>query len=78
MKSTGYVMDGVYYTKDSIGKQGPVLPAAASSSITYKVYSHDKQRMEHQRDLIQPYVSGQPNPLFIEQYPEESKQRGFI
>lgn len=72
MKSTGYIINGVYHAK--------VLPAvqlADTESITYKAYNHDKQRREHQRDLIQPYKNGKPNPEFLEQYPEEAKQYGF-
>jgi hypothetical protein len=70
-KSTGYVINGVYYKEKPTGTVEP-------ESRTYKSYSHNKQRNDHKRDIIQPYVNGLPNPAFIEQYHEESKNYGFI
>jgi hypothetical protein len=73
MKSTGYIVNGVYMKKS-------VDPAAAieTDSITYKSSNQDRQREEHRRDLIQPYKDGRPNEEFIMQYPEEAKNYGFI
>jgi hypothetical protein len=73
MKSTGYIINGIYYTKD------PTVPELIDKhSSTDKLYDHDRQRENHGRDLIQPWVNGDPNQQFIEQYPEEAKQYGFI
>lgn len=74
MKSTGYIIHGVYKK----GASGVTSSAVESESITYKSSSHDRQREEHRRDLIQPYTNGQPNQEFIEQYPDEAKNYGFI
>lgn len=74
VKSTGYIVNGVYYAKhDEVPMQ------VDSRSEMEKQYSHDMQRENHKRDLIQPYDrTGAPNPEFIEQYPTEAQQYGFI
>lgn len=72
MKSTGYILNGIYYRESDHSTAEIDI-----DSITYKSYSHDRQREEHRRDLIQPYVDGKPNPEFIQQYSEEAKQYGF-
>ncbi len=72
MKQIGYIdEDGTYY-HDKL----PSIQLLQSS--TEKQWDHDKQRSEHQHDLIQPYVNGKPNPEFIQMYREESKAYGFI
>lgn len=68
MKTTGYIIDGIYYSD-----QLPADIQPDSNSSTYKAYEHDRQRQNHRRDLIQPYINGAPNPEFIEQYPEEAQ-----
>lgn len=72
MKSTGYILNGVYYDQEP--DTSLLIDTRAS---TDQQYSHDRQRENHRRDLLQPYKNGKPNPDFIEQYPEESKQYGF-
>lgn len=73
MSSTGYILDGKYVrTKDAV-------KVVEDVSSTYKNWSHDKQRRDHRRELIQPYKNGQANPEFVQQYPKESKESyGFI
>lgn len=73
MKSTGYIHNGVYYKEDP-----DIAELRDEKAITDKQYQHDKQRLMHKRDLLQPYKDGKPNPEFIEQYPEEAKNYGFI
>lgn len=73
MKSTGYILNGKYVKGDV--DQSKLIDHEQS---TWKEASHDKQRREHRKDLIQPYKDGKPNMEFIEQYPEEAKQYGFI
>ena len=48
MKSTGYIKDGKYI-------KGTVDPSTLidHEQATYKEASHDKQRREHRKDLIQ-------------------------
>jgi hypothetical protein len=60
------------------GKFYPGTPKMASlvqeRTSVWKQGDHDRQRMDHKRDLVRPYLpSGEPNPAFIEAYPEESK-----
>ena len=40
----------------------------------HKAYKHDMQRLDHKKDLIQPYKDGHANPEFIQSYPEESQK----
>ena len=75
MNSTGYI--------DSDGKYRKETPDPSQlktdHSVTEKEWSHDRQREYHRKDMLQPYKNGQPNPAFIEQYPQESKETyGFI
>lgn len=73
-KTTGYILNGVYYTAGE-----PPKYLKDDHAITDKHYSHDRQRENHRRDLIQPYTAkGKPNPEFIQEYPEMAKQYGFI
>lgn len=69
----GYILNGIYYHDNLNGR-----PEIAADNITYKVYDHDRQRENHGLDLIQPYKDGKPNPEFIEHYPDEAKNYGFI
>jgi hypothetical protein len=73
-KSTGYIKDGKYY-KDKL-PNGASMQAGDSSQ--YKSWDHQRQRADHQYELIQPYQNGQPNPEFIEHYPQEAKNYGFV
>lgn len=71
MKTTGYILNGVYY------KHVPA-PISDGDASTYKTYSHDKQRRDHARDMLQPTVNGAPNPEFIAEYPNEAKEHGLV
>lgn len=69
----GVVINGVYYRNEDIAR--PV----DGENITHKQWSHSEQRKTHAKDIVQPFDSnGKPNPAFIEAWPEESKQRGFL
>lgn len=71
MKSTGYILNGVYH-------KGGEADLSDERAVTDKSHDHDRQRENHARDLIQPRLrDGRPNPEFIEQYPEEAKNYGF-
>lgn len=67
MKSTGFIgKDGKYHR----GSQ----PVGEANSSLYKSWDHDRQRREHARDIIQPYLpNGSINPEFEMEYPEEAK-----
>lgn len=65
----GHIINGKYYKEDPKG-----LELGIQQSSTYRNWSHDQQRMNHQKDILQPYNrDGKPNPEFIREYPEESK-----
>ena len=74
MKSTGYIDEYGNYHKEI----PDVSKLRNTTASTDKEYDHDRQRENHRRDLLQPYKNGEPNPEFIQQYPEESKSYGFI
>lgn len=72
----GYIdKHGKYHNEDP--DVGDLLPSPTS---VHKQSDHDQQRMDHRADLVQPYLAnGDPNPEFIDLYPEESKHTyGFI
>jgi hypothetical protein len=71
MKSTGYIINGIYYRDE------PVMDMLTDDrAITDKQYNHDKQRQEHAFELMQPWKNGKLNPEFITHYPEEAKKYG--
>lgn len=60
--------DGTYYPGKP--KMASMVP---DRSTVWKHSDHDRQRQEHKAELLRPYLpNGDPNPEFIEQYPEES------
>lgn len=68
MSSTGHI--------DSKGRyiRGVDVKMGHDVSPQYKGWSHDLQRKEFSREIIQPHVKGKPNPKFIQAYPEYSKK----
>lgn len=45
----------------------------------YKQGDHAKQRFDHSAEILQPYDhKGEPNPKFIEAYPEAAVEYGFV
>lgn len=64
----GYILDGHYY------KGKPTNRLRRSPNSTFKQHDHNRQRLEHARDILQPYDrNGKPNQSFIDAYPQESK-----
>jgi hypothetical protein len=65
----GYILDGHYYK----GKPAERLRRPVNSTL--KQHEHNRQRLDHAKDIIQPYDrNGKPNQSFIEAYPTESKE----
>lgn len=66
----GYILNGKFHKGEpDVDK---LMPRPTS---THKQAGHDNQRMDHKADLVQPYLpNGNPNPAFIELYPEESQE----
>lgn len=70
----GYILDGVYHKGNA-----PISDMMGSTRSGFKEWDHDRQREDHRAELVQPYNrDGSPNEDFIDIYPEESKQYGFI
>lgn len=60
--------DGKFY--EGKPKMGPMV---YERSPIWKQADHDRQRQEHKRDLIRPYLpNGEANPEFVEEYRDES------
>lgn len=69
----GYIIDGVYYR----GKAKPELIKGKTS--VNKQWDHDRQREDHQADIVQMYDrDGTVNREFVELYPEVAKDKGLI
>lgn len=72
---------GGYITPD--GKYIPKVADVASlrqmDSVMFKAGDHDRQRKDFAKEIVQAYnFDGTPNEDFINAFPEESKQYGFI
>lgn len=66
-----YIDSAGKYHKDSLTMQ-TVVPQATS---VWKNSDHDRQRADHKKDLIQPFLrNGEVNPAFTEAYPDECKE----
>lgn len=74
MASTGYIKDGKYIKADKVPLSEMVIP----QQTMYKQGDHARQRFDHSAEILQPYVKEKPNPKFIEVYPDESVQYGFL
>ncbi len=74
MRSTGYIINGKYVRIADI----PPDATAARKQPLHGQYEVDRMREDFRKDLIQPYVNGKPNPDFIDAYPKESEQYGFV
>lgn len=67
------IINGKYYKDTDLEK------LKAKQNSMFKSHEHDRQRKDFAKEIIQPYDrSGKPNDKFIEAYPEESKEYGFI
>lgn len=66
----GYIdAAGEYHTGDP-----PMATLVQDRTTVWKQSDHDRQRQEYKADLVRPFLpSGEPNPEFIELYPDESK-----
>lgn len=69
----GYIKDGVYYPR-----KAPVGEMKTSNTPMFKSGDHDRQRKDFAKEIVQPFKDGKPNEDFIQAFPEESRQYGFI
>ena len=69
----GYILNGIYY------REAPDMKKLVNNQqTTYKLHEQNRQRKDHAREIVQPYKNGKPNPDFIQAWPEESKDYGFL
>ena len=70
-KPTVMILDGVFggYCHTCVAK------ARRDASPQSAQYHRDRDREEHQRDMLQPWVNGKVNPEFVRQYPDQAKQQ---
>lgn len=76
MGRIGYVDEHGEYHQDA-----PVMADILTEKTSvWKQSDHDRQRADHQWELIKPYLpNGEPNPEFIQHYPDESQTTyGFV
>lgn len=67
----GYVLNGKYHE----GTPPDFAAMVPQKTSVWKQSDHDRQRRDNKRDLVQPYLrNGQPNPEFIEAFPQESQE----
>lgn len=70
---SGIIINGKYV------KGGDVSRLSARQQSTFKSHEANRQRQDFAREIIQPFDrSGKPNPDFVQAYPEESKNYGFL
>jgi hypothetical protein len=68
----GYILNGKYYRGDK-----PDMRVVQNT--TYKQHDHRRQRLDNAREIIQPRNrDGSPNEHFLQAYPEEAKEYGFL
>jgi len=71
----GYIKDGKYVT---VTGDDPTFQVQANNP-QFKAGDHDRQRKDFAKEIIQPYnKDGSINEDFINAYPDESRDRGFI
>jgi hypothetical protein len=61
--------DGKFYSG-----QPQMAKMVSDRSNVWKQSDHDRQRQDHKADLVRPFLpNGEPNPEFIELYPDLSQ-----
>lgn len=74
MASKGYVLNGVYHRATA-----PLNQMVKTQQTMFKQGDHAKQRFDHGAEILQPRDhNGDPNPKFIEAYPEAAAEYGFV
>jgi hypothetical protein len=69
----GMIINGKYYKDTDLSK------IRSGQNSMYRQHEHERQRKDFAKEILQPYDrGGKPNEKFIEAYPEEAKEYGFI
>jgi hypothetical protein len=67
-------MNGVYKREPV-----PLSKLQAKQNSTWKRHDHNRQRKDYASEIVQPYDrTGKPSDAFIENYPEEAVDYGFL
>lgn len=75
MKSTGYILNGVYVR----GNDVPARAKTPRKHLLQKQFEITEDVQRFKKDLVQPYLpNGKPNPEFISAMPEEAERYGFV
>lgn len=75
MGMLGYIKDGKYVSATDEDTRIPIQ----TDNPQFKAGDHERQRKDFAKEIIQPYnKDGSINEDFINAYPDESKERGFI
>lgn len=70
----GYIKDGKFYSGSP-----PASVKRVRKHPGHKQYENEEMLTNHRKDIIQPYLAnGKPNPEFIDAYPTESENYGFV
>lgn len=67
-----------YLNKHGKYIRGDITPSTPEQNAQEREYNRLAMREEYAKDLVQPFVSGQVNPEFIEAFPEAAKRYGMI
>lgn len=75
MSTRGYVLNGVYYR----AKPVPLATMVSTQQTMFKQGDFARQRFDHAAEILQPYDhKGNPNEKFVEAFPDEAAEYGFI
>lgn len=67
------IIGGVYHRKVDMSK------LKSRQSSTWKQHDHKRQRSDYAHEIVQPYNrEGKPSEAFIETYPDEAVDYGFV
>jgi hypothetical protein len=75
MSSTGYIKNGVYHKVATV----PLQEIVKGQQTMWKQGDHARQRFDHSAEILQPRDhKGDPNPKFIEAFPDAAVEYGFV
>lgn len=74
MSSSGYILNGMYHKVSKV----PMAKMVKTQQTMYRQGDHARQRFDHSAEILQPRdYKGDPNPKFIEAFPEAAVEYGF-
>lgn len=61
-----------YIDENGVYRRGEAKRMGEDRNTMFRGWSHDQQRAEFAKEVIQPRIGGKPNKAFIEAYPDYS------